>query len=255
MAEVLMTLISIKNLTVTLNGQHILHNVTCSFAAGTLTTVIGPNGSGKTTLIKALLGEVPYQGHINFVPGCTIGYVPQNLEINRAMPLRVKDFLDGFGGGKPAYNTNQVIEAFGLQKIVHASFHSLSGGERQRTLMARALMGDPQILILDEAMAGLDLTGESQIIDFISFWVKKLKRAAVMISHDLHYVLEASDQVICLNGHVCCSGHPDHVKGHKDVQNLLEPGRAPYTHNHNHSHGSRLNGMQYDHLLTASQHA
>ena len=240
-----MALISLKKLTVTIKGKEILKDISTDIHKGQLTTIIGPNGSGKTTFVKALLKEVPYTGHIRFAPNLRLGYVPQSLSVNAALPLRVRDFLSGFST-RPRYSIEQVAHSMGITPILHEGFHHLSGGERQRTLLARALMGDPTLLILDEAMTGLDLKGENHLIAFLNFWVKTLGRTAILISHDLHYVLEASDHVICLNSHICCSGTPSHVRGHEEAMGILGQGILPYTHTHDHSHGGRLAPMDFE---------
>ncbi len=230
-------MIQLKNISVAHQGRPILKNVSAQFPKGTLTTIVGPNGSGKTTLVQVLLGQVSFRGERHLSEKIHFGYVPQKAQVNREMPLTVKGFLEAFGG-KIVHNPLELLKIFGLEKLQHASFHDLSGGEVQRVLFIRALMGNPDVLVLDEVMAGLDLQGEEDLNQILQFWTKTLKRTGILVSHDLHTVLKTSDHVICLQEHICCEGTPETLQGNSFLAKA--GGAAPYKHEHRHEHHPKV---------------
>lgn len=215
--------------------EGILENISLTIMPGQIVTIIGPNGAGKTTLIKALLDLLPItQGKLWKKNGCRIGYMPQSLEINALMPLRVKDFLKL---ALPIQDQEEILAPVGIAHLLDKSFHTLSGGEVQRVLLARALLIQPDILVLDEPAQGVDILGQAELYRIITQFRDKLGYGVLLVSHDLHLVMSASDLVICLNHHVCCSGHPDAVRQDLQYQKLFpEDALSPYTHYHDHHH-------------------
>ncbi len=235
-----MMLLSAQNLSVRFGGTEALSAVSMGITAGEIVTVLGPNGSGKTTLLRALLGIVaPSSGRISRAPGLRIGYVPQRLAIDRAMPMTVRRFLS-----LPRVVSDAAALAalarVGLQGLGGSQMARLSGGQFQRVLLARALLVEPQILILDEATQGLDQPGEAAFYRLIEEVRRDTGAAVLMVSHDLHVVMAASDRVICLNHHICCEGTPRVVSNAPEYRALFGLGTqgalALYQHEHDHSH-------------------
>lgn len=221
-------------------GDTVLHGVDLKIAPGEIVTVVGPNGSGKTTLLRAILGAVkPVAGRITKRPGLRIGYVPQKLAIDRTLPMTVGRFLD-----LPKKIGPQEAEAAltrtGAEALTDRQITDLSGGQLQRVLLARALVGKPDLLLLDEPTQGLDQPGSAEFYTMIAEVRQVLGCAVMMVSHELHVVMAASDRVICLNGHVCCHGTPEHVAGAPEYRALFGTGTkgalALYRHEHDHAH-------------------
>ena len=240
-----MSRIDVEHLTVQFGRTRVLEDITLSINDGEIVTVIGPNGSGKTTLMRTLIGAVaPQKGQVRVQTGTTIGYVPQSLNIDQTMPLDVVRFLN-LPRAKGADMTAQALARVGLSGLEGRQITDLSGGQLQRVLLARALMRDPQILILDEPTRGLDQPGIAAFYELIASVRAELGCAVVMVSHDLHVVMRASDRVICLNGHVCCEGSPEAVSETPEYQELFGEGthgalalyRHEHDHHHDHDHG------------------
>lgn len=235
-----MSLIDVSGVTVRLGGSVILSDVTLSLSAGEIVTIVGPNGSGKSTLLKTLLGAVrPAEGRVTAAPGLRVGYVPQKLHIDPTLPLPVRRFLS-----LPRPVTREValraLERTGVAALANSQVADLSGGQMQRVLLARAILNDPQLLVLDEATQGLDQVGSAAFYRLIEELRADLGCAVLMVSHELHVVMAASDRVICLNGHVCCQGAPEQVASAPEYRALFGTGTqgalALYRHEHNHSH-------------------
>jgi zinc transport system ATP-binding protein len=232
-------LIEARGLGVALDGAPILTGVDFSLAPGEIVTVVGPNGSGKTTLLRALVGAVsPSAGTVRRAPGLRIGYVPQKLALDRTMPLTVDRFL-GLAGGDRAARRGALAEV-GASEIAERQMVDLSGGQMQRALLAHALLRRPQVLALDEATQGLDQPGVAAFYRLIEDIRRDMGCAVVMVSHDLHVVMRASDRVICLNGHICCEGAPTAVSAAPAYRALFGMGTegtlALYRHAHDHRH-------------------
>jgi zinc transport system ATP-binding protein len=236
-----MNLISADKITVRYGRGDVLDGVTMGVRAGEIVTILGPNGSGKSTLIRALLGVVPLQsGAVTRAAGLRIGYVPQRLAIDRSLPITVRRFLSlpvrvTDGQAKSALaRVGLGVEVAGMQLA------SLSGGQLQRVLLARALLSGPQLLILDEPTQGLDQRGEAGFYRLIEDVRRETGAAVLMVSHDLHVVMAASDRVICLNGHICCEGTPRVVSSAPEYRALFGLGTqgalALYRHEHDHDH-------------------
>lgn len=214
----------------------VLDRINLTLKQGQITTIIGPNGAGKTTLIKVLLGLLmPHQGHIKRNPATRIGYMPQKIHLNPLMPLTVRRFLQL---ASPASNRllentmNQTLIEVGAQGVADHHLTELSGGEMQRVMLAFALMQQPSLLILDEPDQGVDILGQVELYQLINRIRYEKGCGVLLVSHDLHTVMAASDEVICLNGHVCCSGHPDVIKQDPSYHQLF----GQYIHHHDHRH-------------------
>lgn len=231
-------LLSARNIHLSRHHKQVLDNISLSVQAGQIVTLIGPNGCGKSTLIRVLLGlEAADSGSVTLKPKVRIGYMPQSLSLDERMPLTV-DGLLRLAKGASSDSIQYWLNRLRIDSLRHQSVHRLSGGEWQRVLMARALLIQPHLLILDEPVQGVDVQGQLELYQLIPQLRDELGCAVLMVSHDLHLVMAATDEVICLNGHICCSGHPDKVS--LDPAYLQLFGQhlpiAHYTHHHNHSH-------------------
>jgi zinc transport system ATP-binding protein len=235
-------LIGAENVSVTLGGREVLRDLTFSIRRGEIVTVVGPNGSGKSTFIRALIGAVPSsRGRVRMVADLAIGYVPQRLHIDPTFPITVARFL-----ALPLRRDRAEIAAglarVGLADLGRRQMTELSGGQFQRVLLARALLGRPDILILDEPTQSLDQPATAAFYRLIEEVRADLSCAVLMVSHDLHVVMSASDRVICVNGHICCEGTPTVVSEAPEYRALFGDGtrgaRALYQHHHDHDHGS-----------------
>lgn len=236
-----MTLISADHICVRFGADEVLHDITLKVAPGEIVTILGPNGSGKSTLLRALLGIVPVaEGRIQRAAGLRVGYVPQKLMIDRTMPITVRRFLS-----LPTRVSDQAaaeaLARTGMAGQGNEQMTTLSGGQLQRVLLARALLGKPQLLMLDEPTSGLDQPGEAAFYRLIEEVRTETGAAVLMISHDLHVVMAASDRVVCLNGHICCEGTPRVVSTAPEYRALFGLGTqgalALYRHEHDHEHG------------------
>ncbi|WP_422020229.1 ATP-binding cassette domain-containing protein [Pyruvatibacter mobilis] len=242
-------LIEARGLAVTIGGRTLLHDISLSVDEGEIVTIIGPNGGGKTTLVRALLGTRAISaGSVQRVQGLTIGYVPQRLELNPMMPVTVARLMTG-AARRPRHLIIEALEETGVAHLVDQSVHTLSGGEFRRVLLARALLRDPQLLVLDEPVAGVDHAGELALYELIKTIRDQRGCGVLMVSHDLHVVMAATDKVICLNGHVCCTGQPHEVSQHAEYVRLFGPraseALAFYEHQHDHEHD--LSGEEMPH--------
>ncbi|MDJ0627941.1 MAG: metal ABC transporter ATP-binding protein [Rhodobacter sp.] len=251
-----MSLVDISGLTVRLGGQTVLQDVDFSIEPGEIVTVVGPNGSGKSTLLRAIIGAVqPVAGQVRRQRGLRIGYVPQRLHIDRTLPLTVRRFLALPSGVAEAEMTAALAEA-GAGDLASRQMAGLSGGQFQRVMLARALLSKPDLLILDEATQGLDQPGSASFYRQIERVRAHLGCAVLMVSHELHVVMAASDRVICLNGHVCCQGAPEQVASAPEYRALFGTGTqgalALYRHEHSHSHDSSP-GHDHDHGRGAAE--
>lgn len=235
-----MSLLAAHGVTVRFGGEPVLSDVSLAIEPGEIVTILGPNGSGKSTLLRALLGILPLAaGSVSRAPGLRLGYVPQKLSIDRSMPMTVRRFLSLPVRVGDAEATGALARV-GLPGLEARQMAALSGGQFQRVLLARALLSAPQVLILDEPTQGLDQPGEAGFYRLIEEVRRETGAAILMVSHDLHVVMAASDRVICLNGHICCQGSPVVVSNAPEYRALFGLGSqgalALYQHQHDHSH-------------------
>ncbi len=235
-----MNLISITGLDVRLSEKTVLDGVDFSLDAGEIVTIVGPNGSGKSTLLRVIIGAIRASaGQVWSKPGLRIGYVPQRLAIDATLPILVRRFLSlpRRVSDKAAH---EALAQAGAQGLEQMQMSALSGGQLQRVLLARALLNTPEVLLLDEATQGLDQPGSANFYRRIEDVRTRLNCAVLMVSHELHVVMSASDRVICLNGHVCCEGRPEQVASAPEYRALFGIGTggalALYRHEHDHSH-------------------
>lgn len=233
--------ISASDLTIRRPGstETLLSHITLTLRAGEIVTVVGPNGSGKSTLVRALLGHLPASGGtLTRAPGLRIGYVPQRVHIEAALPLTVRRFLSLPWRVDDA-TAAAALARTGVQGLERRQITQLSGGQFQRVLLARALLNQPQLLVLDEPTQGLDQPGIVAFYKLIEEVRAETGAAVLLVSHDLLVVMRASDRVICLNGHICCQGTPADVSADPQYRALFGDGEgtlALYRHHHDHQH-------------------
>tara|TARA_B000000475_G_C15975211_1_gene438663 strand:+ start:484 stop:1236 length:753 start_codon:yes stop_codon:yes gene_type:complete len=232
-------LISLKNAGIFRSDRWLVRGVTFDLKPGEILTLIGPNGSGKSTTAKVALGIYsPDEGSAQRQQKLKVRYVPQRFSIDWTIPLKVKRLMNLTGrvGTKEA---NEAMSLTGTLHLANSEVRTLSGGEIQRVLLARAIAFKPDLLVLDEPVQGVDFNGEIEMYGLIKKIRDDLNCGVLLISHDLHIVMAATDQVICLNGHVCCSGSPANVADSKEYKDLFGDralsGLALYEHHHKNS--------------------
>jgi zinc transport system ATP-binding protein len=234
------SLIEAAGLAVRYGASPVLSGVDFHIHRGEIVTIVGPNGSGKSTLLRALIGAVkPSAGRVGRAAGLRIGYVPQRLHIDATLPMTVRRFLD-LPSRVSEREATRALAASGVSAVGGRQMADLSGGQLQRVLLARALLCEPDLLILDEPTQGLDQPGSAAFYRQIEAVRADMGCAVLMVSHELHVVMAASDRVVCLNGHVCCEGHPEHVASAPEYRALFGTGTggalALYRHEHTHAH-------------------
>jgi len=230
----------LEGINVRFGRNHVLQNISLELHRNCITTLIGPNGAGKTTLVRVVLGLIkPSSGTVWREPDLRIGYMPQKLHIDQTFPLTVERFLQTARSRDNA-SLEKALADVGALKLLKQSIHSLSGGETQRVLLARALLQDPTLLVLDEPVQGVDINGQIELYKLIARIRDQRGCGVLMISHDLHLVMSSTDHVVCMNRHVCCSGHPEQVSTDPTfIEMFGVPGAenlALYSHHHNHVH-------------------
>lgn len=249
-------LIAARGLRVTLGARTILDGIDVTIGAGEIVTLIGPNGAGKTTLLRTLLGLMtPAAGVVERRAGLRVGYMPQRMPIDPVLPLSVRrlmkltshtgiaGFATGFArGGRRLLDAaiEAALSETGVTHLADAQIADLSGGELQRVLLARAVLRNPDLLALDEPVQGVDFAGEAALYELIGEMRTRRGCGVLMISHDLHIVMAATDRVLCLNHHVCCAGSPETVSRHPEYVRLFGARAAGtlavYAHHHDHRH-------------------
>lgn len=242
-------LVSATNISKSFGNEITLKQVDLTVNCGEIITLIGPNGSGKSTLMKIILGLMPPDsGKVEKKPNLKIGYVPQHIAIDQSLPMTVRRFLN-LPKAHAASDLSRVSRETGIDYLLDAPLQQLSGGEFQRTLLTRALLKEPDLLVLDEPAQGVDFSGQNDMYQLIDRVSKDRNCGVLLVSHDLHMVMAATDRVICLNHHVCCSGKPEIVSRHPEFQALFGDNPldnvALYQHHHDHSHD--LAGDPVDH--------
>ena len=234
-------LVKMDNAGVFLDNKWLVKDVSLKIEKGKIITLIGPNGSGKTTTAKMALGL--YKNISGKVEKFTekIAYVPQKISIDWTLPIRVFDFMNLTSNLK-SEEINNALDITGAKHLIDNDLKSLSGGEFQRVLMARAVAKKPDLLVLDEPVQGVDFTGEIELYELIKKISETLKCGILLISHNLHVVMSKTDHVVCLNGHVCCSGTPISVANNKKYQELFGEDVSKilsiYEHKHDHKHSA-----------------
>jgi len=228
-------LIRAQHVSVRAGDSTIINDVSIDLQRRKIVTLIGPNGSGKTTLLKALLGLVRSRGEIVRAPGLKIGYVPQSFAPDLSLPITVERFLRLFAGAEASA---AALKRVGAAALRARQMSALSGGELARVLLARAIAVKPDLLVLDEPLAGVDVVGEAALYHLIAELRDELDCGILLVSHDLHVVMSKADRVICLNHHVCCEGVAhDVVKDPAFLELFGARGElALYPHRHDHAH-------------------
>ena len=233
------SLLRLSNVSVEFAGQRVLDQVDLELKAGQILTLIGPNGAGKTTLVRSVLGLLkPQSGQVWRKPKLSIGYMPQKLTLEASLPLTVLRFLQMV----PKVSREQAQAALlevGAAHTQDLPLQKISGGQLQRVLLARALLRKPELLVLDEPVQGVDVTGQAELYRLIGKLRERYGCGVLMVSHDLHLVMSATDQVVCLNRHICCAGHPEQVSEDPAFIELFGQNAASlavYHHHHDHAH-------------------
>ncbi len=221
-------------------GRWLVRHVSFAVHRGEIVTLIGPNGGGKTTTIRLALGILPLaEGCVIRAPGLKIGYVPQRLALDPTLPMTVARFMR-LTADAPQADILAALRETGVEARRDAPVQALSGGELQRVLIARAILGRPDLLVLDEPVQGVDFAGEAALYDLIGEIRARLGCGVLLVSHDLHFVMAGTDHVVCINTHVCCEGHPHEVTQTPEYAELFGPAAlarlAAYTHHHDHVH-------------------
>ena len=237
-------LVSLENAGVFRSKKWLVRGVSMAVEAGEIVTLIGPNGSGKSTTAKIALGVLAAdEGHADRKDGLCVSYVPQRLKLSPHLPLSVTRFLC-LTQRPDKKAIHLALKATETDHLADEQMGNLSGGEFQRVLLARAILSSPELLVLDEPVQGVDFNGELSLYKLIEDIRNRLNCGILLISHDLHVVMSTTDRVICLNGHVCCSGTPATVASSNEFKSLFGDhtfsGLAIYEHKHDHEH--RLDG-------------
>ncbi|MGI9352289.1 MAG: ATP-binding cassette domain-containing protein [Rhizobiaceae bacterium] len=234
------SLIRLSNAGVQRSGRWLVRGVDMAVGSGEIVTLIGPNGSGKSTTAKVALGILdPDEGSVHRRPGLVVSYVPQKIAIDWTLPLTVDRFMR-LTGRVSEYDADRAIQATGVGQLRGEEVRTLSGGEFQRVLLARAIARKPNFLVLDEPVQGVDFSGEIALYELIGNIRDEFNCGILLVSHDLHVVMAATDKILCLNGHVCCSGTPGAVATSEAYQTLFggraNAALAVYEHSHDHTH-------------------
>ncbi len=233
-------LVEARGVSVSFGRQRVLDTVDLAVRAGEIVTLVGLNGAGKSTLIRVLLGIVrPTLGEVVRIPDLRIGYSPQHVHRDPVLPMTVRRFLT-LGAPASRERLEGLLDEVGAGAILSHPLAEISGGELHRVLLARALLREPGLLVLDEPLAGVDVTSQSELYRLIAAIRDRYGCGVLLVSHDLHLVMAATDTVVCLNRHVCCTGHPRAITRHPEFISLFGPqvasGLAFYTHSHDHRH-------------------
>jgi zinc transport system ATP-binding protein len=244
-------LVEVDGVAMSFAGVSALTDVDLTVDDGQIVTLIGPNGSGKSTLVRIVLGLLtPTRGSVFLRPGTRIGYMPQRLAVDDTLPLTVTRFLR-LGGPADPGRIDAMLQEVGAARLGRSPVQAISGGEMQRVLLARALLREPDLLVLDEPVQGVDVTGQGELFSLITGIRERRGCAVLMVSHDLHLVMASTDTVVCLNRHVCCTGHPETVTRDPAFLELFGPlaarGLAVYTHDHDHHHDAHGGVVPHEH--------
>ncbi len=233
-------LLELQNAGLQRDGRWLVRNINLTIRSGEIVTLIGPNGSGKSTTLKlALKIAAPSEGTVHQSPDLKISYIPQKLHIERTLPLTVEHLIK-LTSAIPTQVIHDSLKMVNAEHLIHAQASLLSGGEFQRVMMARALARKPNLLVLDEPVQGVDFNGEAQLYEMIENFRDTTGGSVLLVSHDLNIVMAATDRVLCLNGHICCSGSPAEIISNPEYIRLFghraSSALAAYHHHHNHKH-------------------
>lgn len=212
------TILKVKNLSVELEGEKILENLSFEVKKGEVLTILGPNGAGKTVLLKTLLGIFPYQGKIIWKKRVKIGYVPQRLPLIKNIPITIEEFFKLKGASKK--EVENILKEVGFKESLKKGIGKISSGQFQRILVGWALMKNPEVLLFDEPTTGIDIKGEETIYSLLNRLKKERNLTILLVTHDLSVVYKFSDFVICLNRYPICQGRPKKVLSSKVLANL-----------------------------------
>lgn len=233
-------LMDARNISVRFGDRQVLDRVDLQIERGEIVTLVGLNGSGKTTLVRVLLGlSTPDGGSVRRAPGLRMGYSPQRVDRDAILPLTVERFLT-LGARVSRDRLHAFLQELGASALLDSQIADLSGGEFHRVMLARAMMQAPDLLVLDEPLAGVDVASQAELYRLIASLRDRYRCGVLLVSHDLHVVMAATDKVVCINHHVCCTGHPRSVAA--DPQFIALFGAhvagtlAVYTHDHDHRH-------------------
>lgn len=224
-----MTLVELKNIGLKIDKKQIIDGVSLQLKRGKITTLIGPNGGGKTSLARILLGIIkPTSGKVLSMQKIKIGYMPQKLDLEKNIPISARDFVEL----ENAATDLKLAKRLNIEKILDKQIHDLSGGQLQKILLLRALSGKPDLLVLDEPTQYMDIAGIIEFYQILEEVRKESQCTILLISHDLHLVMQKTDFVFCINHHICCHGAPEDVNQHPEYLSLF----GVYQHQHNHRH-------------------
>lgn len=239
-------LLSAKNICLTLGSHQILDKVSLNIYPQDFITIIGPNGAGKSMLLKCLMGLYkPTDGKIDKKPDLKIGYVPQRLHTDPTFPMTVKAFIHLRASKIASDQFEKIIAETKIQELLDKQLHILSGGQMQRVLLARSLMHNPELLILDEPAQNLDISGQLSLYKLLDKIYENRKLSIIMVSHDLHIVMASSRKVICLYKHICCDGVPNLITKDPEFIKLFGQDMADMMAIYQHSH-THHDGCQHD---------
>lgn len=239
-------LIKLENINLKSGEKEILRDINLEISAGDFLTIIGPNGAGKSNLLKIIANlKKPNFGKVWRKKNLKIGYVAQDLRIDKNMPISVRYFLE-LCEKKSRRNFDEIYQKIGISKILEQNFHTLSGGEQQKVFLAKALLDQPEILILDEPTQNLDLSAQIEFYKILNeLYHENKKMAILMVSHDLKIVMQASNNVLCLDKKICCAGEPKTISKMQEFGEVfgqeLSEILAFYSHNHPHNHNHSHN--------------
>ncbi|MBM3579380.1 MAG: metal ABC transporter ATP-binding protein [Alphaproteobacteria bacterium] len=220
-----MTLIELKNIGLKIAGKQVVESVSLQIKRGKITTLIGPNGGGKTSLARIILDLIqPTTGKVLRMQKMRLGYMPQKLTIEKSIPISARDFVGTVD--------HKLAKRLNVEKVLDEQIHTISGGQLQKILFLRALAGEPDLIVLDEPTQYLDVAGIHDFYQIIEEVRKERRCTILLISHDLHLVMQKTDLVFCVNRHICCHGHPDDINQHPEYLSLF----GVYQHHHNHRH-------------------
>lgn len=224
-----MTLVELRNIGLKIGAKQIIEGISLQLKRGKITTLIGPNGGGKTSLARILLGIIkPTSGKVLRLQNLKIGYMPQKLDLEKNIPISARDFVE-LENGKLDH---KFAKRLNVEKILDKEIHDLSGGQLQKILFLRALSGKPDLVVLDEPTQYMDIAAILEFYQILEEVRKESKCTILLISHDLHLVMQKTDFVFCVNHHICCHGAPEDINQHPEYLSLF----GVYQHHHNHKH-------------------